>query len=58
MAEASCPDLIRAEIVRVQRSLWVGGGGRVGGGEVGGGGVGSVGRKRPIASPDPYFNLF
>ena len=35
-----------------------GGGGRVGGGEVGGGGVVSVGRKRPIASPDPYFNLF
>ena len=25
---------------------------------VGGGGGGSVGRKRPIASPDPYFNLF
>ena len=34
------------------------GGGEMGGGEVGGGGVGSVGRKRPIASPDPYFNLF
>ena len=41
----------------------MGGGGRVGGGEVGGGEVGGgeggrVGRKRPIASPDPYFNLF